>query len=68
MFGPSTDYERTGDVPDVVFPCGSILDDDGDTVRTYYGAADSVVCLATASLKALLDHRHIPTTFWAART
>jgi predicted GH43/DUF377 family glycosyl hydrolase len=56
VFGPSTHYERTGDVPDVVFPCGWILDDDGDTIRMYYGAADSVVCLATASLKALLDH------------
>ncbi len=33
-----------------------ILDDDGDTIRMYYGAADSVVCLATASLEALLDH------------
>jgi len=56
VFGPSTHYERTGDVADVVFPCGWILDDDGDTIRMYYGAADSVVCLATASLKALLDH------------
>jgi hypothetical protein len=35
---------------------GWILDGDGDTIRMYYGAADSVVCLATASLEALLDH------------
>lgn len=56
VFGPTTDYERTGDVPDVVFPCGWILEDDGDTIRMYYGAADSVVCLATASLAELLDH------------
>jgi predicted GH43/DUF377 family glycosyl hydrolase len=56
VFGPSASYERSGDVPDVVFPCGWILDGDGDTIRMYYGAADSVVCLATASLKALLDH------------
>ncbi len=56
VFGPSAPYERSGDVPNVVFPCGWILDDDGDTIRMYYGAADSVVCLATASLKALLDH------------
>jgi len=40
----------------VVFPCGWILDDDGDTIRMYYGAADSVVCVATASLAALVDH------------
>ncbi|MGO9153045.1 MAG: glycosidase, partial [Mycobacterium sp.] len=56
VFGPSAPYERSGDVADVVFPCGWILDDDGDTIRMYYGAADSVVCLATASLEALLDH------------
>ena len=56
VFGPSTDYERSGDVPDVVFPCGWILRDDGDTIDMYYGAADSTVCLATASLQELLDH------------
>jgi predicted GH43/DUF377 family glycosyl hydrolase len=56
VFGPSTAYERSGDVPDVVFPCGWILRDDGDTLDMYYGAADSVICLATASLRELLDH------------
>jgi predicted GH43/DUF377 family glycosyl hydrolase len=56
IFGPGAHYERQGDVPDVVFPCGWILDDDGDTVRMYYGAADTFVCLATASLGNLLDH------------
>ena len=56
VFGPSAPYERSGDVPDIVFPCGWILDDDGDTIRMYYGAADTVVCVATASLKALLNH------------
>jgi predicted GH43/DUF377 family glycosyl hydrolase len=60
IFGPHASYERSGDVPDVVFPCGWLLDDDGDTVRIYYGAADTSVCVATASLSALLAwlHRH----------
>lgn len=58
VFGPSADYERSGDVPDVVFPCGWILREDGDTIDMYYGAADSTVCLATASLRELLDHLH----------
>jgi predicted GH43/DUF377 family glycosyl hydrolase len=64
VMGPSADYERAGDVPDVVFPCGWILDPDGDTLRMYYGAADTVVCLATGSLAALLDHleRHATPT------
>jgi predicted GH43/DUF377 family glycosyl hydrolase len=56
VFGPHEQYERSGDVPDVVFPCGWVLRDDGDTLHLYYGAADSVVCVATASLAALLDH------------
>jgi predicted GH43/DUF377 family glycosyl hydrolase len=53
LFGPDAPYERTGDVDQVVFPCGWLLD--GDTLRIYYGAADTSVCVATASLTALLD-------------
>jgi predicted GH43/DUF377 family glycosyl hydrolase len=55
IFGPEAPYERSGDVPQVVFPCGWLLDEDGDTLRVYYGAADTSVCVATASLSALLD-------------
>ncbi len=54
VFGPTEPYERTGDVPGVVFPTGWVLGEDGDTLRMYYGAADSVVALATASLAVLL--------------
>ncbi len=56
VFAPQELYERVGDVGNVVFPCGWILRDDGDTLQLYYGAADSVVCVAEASLAALLDH------------
>jgi predicted GH43/DUF377 family glycosyl hydrolase len=56
VFGPEAPYERIGDVGNVVFPCGWVLGDDGDTLRVYYGAADSTVCVATASLAALLAH------------
>jgi len=54
VFGPREPYERRGDVPGVVFPCGWLLRDDGDTLHVYYGAADSSVCVAEASLSALL--------------
>ena len=54
MFGPQAEYERSGDVPDVVFPTGWILRDDGETLDMYYGAADSSVCLA--QLSDLLEH------------
>jgi predicted GH43/DUF377 family glycosyl hydrolase len=58
VFGPHAPYERAGDVGDVVFPCGWILRDDGDTLDMYYGAADSFVALATASLRQLIEHLH----------
>lgn len=55
LFGPDAPYERIGDVDQVVFSCGWRLLDDGDTLRMYYGAADTSICVATASLSALLD-------------
>jgi predicted GH43/DUF377 family glycosyl hydrolase len=54
MFGPETPYERTGDVPNVVFPCGYTVGPDGDTLNVYYGAADTVIALAQGSVRALL--------------
>ena len=56
VFGPSAPYEIAGDVPGVVFPCGWLLMPDGDTVRMYYGAADTTIAVAEASLADLLDH------------
>jgi predicted GH43/DUF377 family glycosyl hydrolase len=55
IFGPEEPYERFGDVGYVVFPCGAILDEDGDILKIYYGAADTSIALATGSLKDLLD-------------
>jgi predicted GH43/DUF377 family glycosyl hydrolase len=54
IFGPETAYEKNGDVGNVAFPCGTTLADDGDTLRIYYGAADTCIALATASLRELL--------------
>ena len=59
ILGPQATYEQSGDVPDVIFPCGWILRDDGDTLHLYYGAADSVVCVATASLAQLMSHLEV---------
>lgn len=54
VFGPEAPYERSGDVANVAFPCGYTVGDDGDTLNLYYGAADTSIGLATASLKNLL--------------
>jgi len=55
IFGPTADYERTGDVGDVVFPCGVTHDPATDLLRLYYGAADTSICLATGRLSEVLD-------------
>ena len=55
MFGPEAPYERSGDVKDVVFPCGQTIGVDGDTINLYYGASDSSIALATGSIRASLS-------------
>jgi predicted GH43/DUF377 family glycosyl hydrolase len=54
IFGPEAEYERNGDVNDVVFPCGYTMNPDGDTLNIYYGAADCSIALARASVNSLL--------------
>ncbi len=56
VLGPQADYERVGDVNKVVFPNGWVVDEETGTLFLYYGAGDSVVALATASLSEVLDH------------
>jgi len=55
IFGPEEPYERHGDVDNVVFPCGYTIAPDGDTIRLYYGAADTSIALATGSIRAMLE-------------
>jgi predicted GH43/DUF377 family glycosyl hydrolase len=55
ILAPLADYERTGDVPNTVFPCGLVHDRDSDEIRLYYGAADSSICLATGRLHELME-------------
>jgi beta-1,4-mannooligosaccharide/beta-1,4-mannosyl-N-acetylglucosamine phosphorylase len=56
-------YELVGQVPNVVFPSGMIVeeyDSEGyatpdSEVKIFYGAADTVVCLATTTVRKLID-------------
>ncbi len=50
---PSEEYELYGIVPNITFPSGAVIVD--DTLRIYYGGADTRVCLATCNLEELLD-------------
>jgi len=54
LIAPETDYETVdGFRTNVIFPGGMILEDDGE-VKIYYGAADTVECLATAHVDDLI--------------
>jgi predicted GH43/DUF377 family glycosyl hydrolase len=53
IFEPEKDYEKYGQVKNVVFPCGVVLIE--DEVYIYYGGADSVCALATVKLNDLLS-------------
>ena len=55
VLAPVAPYERVGDVPNVVFPCGLVHDAASDELRLYYGAADSTICLATGRLRDVMD-------------
>jgi predicted GH43/DUF377 family glycosyl hydrolase len=56
VFGPSETYEREGDVPQVVFPCGWLLDEAGDRLAMYYGSADTSISVATASFADVMEY------------
>ncbi len=60
---PREMYEMVGQVPNVVFPNGMIVDDYDDSgfarpssrMLVYYGAADTCVCLAETTVEKTID-------------
>jgi beta-1,4-mannooligosaccharide/beta-1,4-mannosyl-N-acetylglucosamine phosphorylase len=58
LLAPRVSYEQVGDVPNVVFPCSALVDRDLDRVTIYYGAADTVVCMAHGRLSEILRFVH----------
>ena len=54
LIAPENYYEtESGFRQQVIFPGGMVLEDDGE-VKIYYGASDTVECLATAKLEDLI--------------
>jgi len=51
---PEEPYELTGYVHNVVFTCGAVPENDG-TLKIYWGASDSVVCVGTAKTEDLVN-------------
>jgi predicted GH43/DUF377 family glycosyl hydrolase len=53
LLGPSEQYERTGDAPNVIFSCGGFVRE--GVLWLYYGAADSCICLARGKVSEILE-------------
>ena len=52
---PEDPWEVTGYVHNVVFTCGAVLEPDGQTLRLYWGGADTVMCAGTAQVNDLVQ-------------
>ncbi len=48
ILSPRKNYERIGDVTNLIFSCGAILED--EKLLLYYGASDSCICLGTTAI------------------
>ena len=55
ILSPREPYERTGDINNVVFACGAVLEEESGEIKIYYGAADTSICVATANIEDLLE-------------
>ena len=53
ILSPREDYERIGDVPNIVYTCGAILE--SDLLKIYYGAANSCICVGIAKVQDIVN-------------
>jgi len=56
ILSPQTLYECVGDTPNVAFPCAALCDAPTGRIAIYYGAADTVTCLAFTQVDELMDY------------
>jgi len=54
LLSPRERYERLGDLTNIVYSCGALLDADG-TLTVYYGAADSCICKGTTTVADVVN-------------
>lgn len=57
ILSPRENYERVGDVNNVVFASGAIVEEDR-TIKVYYGSADTSICMAMGDLDELIDRTY----------
>ena len=53
ILSPREIYERMGDIPNVVYSCGAIMEPDGQ-IKIYYSGADTCVCVGMVTLEELM--------------
>jgi beta-1,4-mannooligosaccharide/beta-1,4-mannosyl-N-acetylglucosamine phosphorylase len=56
LLTPEKNYETTGFVPNVAFPCANLFDAETGRIAIYYGAADTYTAIAFAQVDELLSY------------
>lgn len=56
LLTPEKEYETTGFVPNVAFPCATLQDPETGRIAIYYGAADTYVAVAYAQVDELVKY------------
>jgi len=56
VLGPKASYERVGDVSDVVFVTGAVVQKELNKLYLYYGAADDKIAVAMADMDKLQEY------------
>lgn len=52
---PKEIYEQIGFIPNVVFSCGAIFEEDTGELKIYYGVCDQCICMATSQVDELIQ-------------
>ncbi|MDD2840379.1 MAG: hypothetical protein PHY80_04640, partial [Rickettsiales bacterium] len=55
---PEKDYELSGNISNIIFPSGAIIE--GEDLLIYYGATDTTSCVASCKLDELLKEMALP--------
>ncbi|GAG55003.1 unnamed protein product [marine sediment metagenome] len=51
---PREYYERIGDLPNLVFSCGAVIEPDNE-VKLYYGASNSCIAVGTTTVERIVE-------------
>ena len=55
LLAPEMDYEVSGRVPNVIFPCAALADADTGRIAVYYGAADTHMGIAFTTMDTVME-------------